>query len=60
MEDSRKEKGKSEQSDNPALDLHKKLVEIADKVPQEALHDFPPDFSENLDHYLYGVPKKTL
>jgi hypothetical protein len=31
----------------------KALLEIAGKA-----RDLPPDYSENLDHYLYGVPKR--
>lgn len=35
-----------------------KLAEIATRdVPEEAWKDLPPDFSINLDHYLYGAPK---
>jgi predicted transcriptional regulator len=28
-------------------------------VPDEDLAKLPPDFSANLDHYLYGTPKRT-
>ena len=35
------------------------ILEIAETIPQEALDEFPPDYSENLDHYLYGLPKKS-
>ena len=35
------------------------ILEIASKIPQEELDNIPSDFSENFDHYLYGVPKKT-
>jgi hypothetical protein len=28
-------------------------------VPEEDLAKLPPDFSTNLDHYLYGPPKRT-
>lgn len=38
------------------------LDEIIDEhikdVPQDALDELPVDASENLDHYLYGAPKK--
>ena len=35
-----------------------KLAEMATRdVPEEAWKDLPPDFSINLDHYLYGAPK---
>lgn len=35
------------------------ILEIASKIPKEDLEAFPPDYSENLDYYLYGTPKKT-
>lgn len=35
------------------------ILEIAKKIPQEELDNIPSDFSENFDHYLYGVQKKT-
>lgn len=28
------------------------------EIPQEELDALPADASENLDHYLYGAPKK--
>lgn len=35
-----------------------KLAEMATRdMPEEAWKDLPPDFSINLDHYLYGAPK---
>ena len=40
-------------------DIQDILIEIAMKVPQEELDAFPPDFIENFDHYVYGVPKKS-
>src|SRR4051794_41645002 len=27
-------------------------------VPEEELRRLPPDLAQNLDHYLYGAPKK--
>ena len=35
------------------------ILERAKEIPQEDRDLFPADFSENLDHYLYGMPKKT-
>lgn len=39
-----------------------RLGQIIDKemanVPKEVLESLPIDGSENLDHYLYGTPKK--
>jgi hypothetical protein len=31
---------------------------IADSVPPEEWAKLPPDLSSNLDHYLYGAPKR--
>lgn len=56
---SRTKEENSEQSENPALDFHRRMLERAAKIPQEALDEFPPDYSENLDYYLYGMPKKS-
>ena len=40
-------------------DIQDIILEIASKIPKEELEAFPPDYSENLDHYLYGFPKKS-
>ena len=39
--------------------FHKRLVNLAKNMPQEDRDKFPSDYSENLDHYLYGMPKKS-
>ena len=59
MENSHTKEKRSEQSENPALDFHRRLIERSKRIPQEELDEFPPDFSENLDYYLYGMPKKS-
>ena len=33
-------------------------VEAGKQIPDEDLAKIPPDFSYNLDHYLYGAPKR--
>ena len=35
------------------------IVDIMSDVPDEELKRLPPDLSENLDHYLYGAPKRS-
>ena len=40
-------------------DFAKNILKRAENIPQEALDEFPADYSENLDHYLYGMPKKS-
>jgi hypothetical protein len=34
------------------------LLAIANRIPEESLKKLPRDGSRNLDHYLYGTPKK--
>jgi hypothetical protein len=36
------------------------IDELNAKMPPEAWDDFPTDSSTNLDHYLYGAPKRTF
>lgn len=45
--------------DNPAVSFHERLIELSETIPQEELDKFPPDYTENLDYYLYGMPKKS-
>ncbi len=33
-------------------------IEASNRIPDEELAKIPPDFSRNLDHYLYGAPKR--
>ncbi|WP_263835211.1 hypothetical protein [Salinibacter sp.] len=44
-------------SSSPPSIEEKIAARVAD-IPDEALEDLPADASENLDHYLYGGPKK--
>lgn len=34
------------------------LHDLARQVPQEDWRNLPPDLTDNLDHYLYGTPKR--
>lgn len=34
------------------------LSDLAKEIPQEEWDKLPKDLNDNLDHYLYGVPKK--
>ncbi len=36
-----------------------KLEAISKSVPDEVWEKLPADGAENIDHYLYGAPKKT-
>lgn len=34
------------------------LAEIAETIPAAELAKLPPDFTDQLDHYVYGTPKR--
>ena len=34
------------------------LAEIAVTIPPAELATLPPDFTDQLDHYIYGTPKR--
>ncbi len=34
------------------------LMELAKEIPKEEWDKMPPDFLDELDHYIYGTPKK--
>lgn len=40
------------------LTIEEKIQQIAAQVPQDEWDKLPPDLSDNLDHYIYGTPKK--
>ena len=41
-----------------ARPIEEVLAEIASQVPEKEWQKLPPDLSDNLDHYLYGAPRK--
>jgi len=48
-----------EQSEEPKKQtLLDKLEAISKRVPDEVWEKLPVDGAENIDHYLYGAPKK--
>ena len=44
--------------DQSARPIEELLNELAKEIPQEEWDRLPSDLNDNLDHYLYGVPKK--
>lgn len=38
--------------------IEETLAKIAQEVPNEDWDRLPADLTDNLDHYLYGTPKK--
>jgi hypothetical protein len=46
------------QKNPPRQTIWEKMDDIIASIPPEVLDELPADASENLDHYLYGAPKK--
>jgi hypothetical protein len=44
---------------HPSKPLWEQIVDLGDAIPEEERANLPADSSENLDHYLYGAPRKT-
>lgn len=44
--------------DRSARPIEELLCDLAKEIPQEEWDKLPDDLNDNLDHYLYGVPKK--
>ena len=44
--------------DHSARPIEEVLSDLAKEIPQEEWERLPEDLNDNLDHYLYGVPKK--
>ncbi|MBW1795998.1 MAG: hypothetical protein JRF30_10560 [Deltaproteobacteria bacterium] len=44
--------------DQSAKAIEDMLEELAREIPQEEWDKLPSDLNDNLDHYLYGVPKQ--
>jgi hypothetical protein len=49
------EAGSERKDTRPIADV---LAEIAAKIPQEEVAKLPSDFTDQLDHYIYGTPKR--
>jgi hypothetical protein len=50
--------GTSDTFDENAPAIEDVLAAIASEVPDAEWERVPTDLSENLDHYLYGAPKR--
>jgi len=47
-----------EEIDQPKKSIWDKLDDRLTNVPDEEFATLPVDAAENIDHYLYGAPKK--
>ena len=60
IEDQQKVADFVEELANPKkLTLMEKIEQIASRIPEEDLEKLPVDGAVNVDHYLYGHPKKV-
>jgi hypothetical protein len=51
---------RADRSEKPGTKrLWEVAAEIMQDVPERELERLPVDLSENLDHYLYGTPKRS-
>ncbi|MBM3477385.1 MAG: hypothetical protein FJX75_29295 [Armatimonadetes bacterium] len=41
-----------------ARSIEEIMEELVGEVPEEAWKSLPDDLIENLDHYIYGIPKR--
>jgi putative addiction module CopG family antidote len=47
-----------ELADGLAKPVWERILDIMSEVPDDAFERIPPDSSEQLDHYIYGTPKR--
>lgn len=52
-------KTQTHDSEDKYAPLMEKIRKLSESIPESALESVPTDLSENLDHYIYGVPKKS-
>lgn len=44
--------------DTTGMDISEIFIAGGKLIPEEEWAKFPPDFAENMDHYMYGLPKR--
>ena len=42
----------------PEIPIWDRIAALGAQIPEEEAARFPTDGAENVDHYLYGAPKK--
>lgn len=46
------------EANGTGLTIEQKIQQLSAQVPENEWDRLPPDLSDNLDHYIYGTPKK--
>jgi hypothetical protein len=46
------------EKDGSDLTIEEKIIQLAAQIPDGEWDQLPADLSDNLDHYVYGIPKK--
>lgn len=44
--------------DTTGMSISEIFIAAGKLIPEEEWAKFPPDFAENMDHYMYGLPKR--
>lgn len=55
-ENGRQERDQKEEAPKP---IWEEIIEASSRIPDEELEDLPTDLAANVDHYVYGLPKRT-
>jgi hypothetical protein len=50
--------GDGREYDHSVPPIEETIAELVRQVPPEAWDSLPEDLSDNLDHYIYGTPKR--
>ena len=53
------DESKTHNADDKYAPLMEKIRKFSESIPESELESIPTDLAENLDHYIYGVPKKS-
>ena len=53
------DESKTLNTDDKYAPLMEKIRKFSESIPESEFESIPTDLAENLDHYIYGVPKKS-
>ena len=55
-ENGTQERDRKEKAPKP---IWEEIIEASSRIPDEELEDLSTDLAANVDHYVYGLPKRT-